>query len=69
MVETNDANNADTLPKLRVAKSELASGDTTGKVYMRLSEGSVAFLTKRTVAEARVCKMIQQQIAKNPVQN
>jgi len=36
-------------------------------VYMRLSPGSVAFLTKRSVVEARVSKMIQQEVAKNPV--
>ena len=53
---------------LRVAQSELSSGDTSGKVYMRLSTGSVAFLTKRSVVQARVDKMIQQEIAKHPVQ-
>jgi len=55
------------LTALRVAQAELISGDTTGKVYMRLSPGSVAFLTKRSVVEARVSKMIQQEVAKNPV--
>ena len=58
----------DTLTGLRVAKAELTSGDTTGKVYMRLSEGSVAFLTKRPVVEARVKKMIEFEVAKGPGQ-
>ena len=53
---------------LRVAKAELTSGDTSGKVFMRLSEGSVAFLAKRAVAEARVDKMIQREIARQPVE-
>ena len=53
---------------LRVAQAELSSGDTSGNVYMRLSPGSVAFLTNRSVVEARVDKMIQQEIAKHPVQ-
>lgn len=56
----------DTISTLRVTKSELTSGDTAGKVYMRLSAGSVAFLTKRTVVEARVSKMIEQEINRNP---
>ena len=60
------SNSADAITALRVAKSELTSGDTSGKVYMRLSPGSVSFLTKRSVVEARVSKMIQQEIAKDP---
>jgi hypothetical protein len=64
----NKAATAKNISTLRVAKAELTSGDTSGKVYMMLSEGGVAFLTKRSVAEARVDKMIQQEVARQPVE-
>jgi hypothetical protein len=56
----------DTITTLRVAQAELTEGDTTGKVYMRLSKGAVAFLTKRSVVEARVQKMIEIETIKDP---
>lgn len=70
MYSTEEAKTAKTIgiTTLRVTKSELTNGDTSGKVYMRLSKGSVAFLTKRSVVEARINKMIQQEVMKNPVQ-
>ena len=63
----DDQRAAENIATLRVAQAELSSGDTSGKVYMRLSPGSVAFLTKRSVVQARVDKMIQQEIMKHPV--
>jgi hypothetical protein len=64
---TKSTSSPSDISTLRVAQAELISGDTSGKVYVRLSEGAVAFLTKRPVAEARVKKMIQQEISKQPV--
>lgn len=47
---------------LRVAQGELISGDTSGKVYMRLSPGSVAFLTDRPQAQEKVASQLRQAV-------
>jgi hypothetical protein len=44
---------------LRVAQSELVSGNTSGKVYVRLSEGGVAFLTPRDEAESQIAAQLR----------
>ena len=47
---------------LRVAQSELSSGNTSGKVFMRLSSGSVAFPVERQVAEKTVANELHQAL-------
>ena len=64
--DRNDAPNAvpptrDIAP-LRVAQSELVSGDTTGKVYMRLTPGSVAFLKDRPKVQEKLSAQIRQAV-------
>jgi hypothetical protein len=44
----------DEIAALRVAQSELSSGNTSGNVYIRLSEGAVAFLTTRSNAKEEI---------------
>ncbi len=53
------------LAELRVSQQELHSGAQTGKVYMQHSPGAVAFLTERQVAEARVSRMLRNEIDKD----
>jgi hypothetical protein len=50
------------LSALRVAQAELMSGDTSGKVYVRLSPGSVAFLTERSKVEEKVSIQLRQAV-------
>lgn len=50
------------LSALRVAQAELISGDTSGKVYMRLSPGSVAFLTDRSKAKEKVAIQLREAV-------
>jgi len=52
--------------QLRVADQELSSGNTRGEVYVRLSPGSVAFLTDRPVAQARVSRQLRQAVDSDP---
>ena len=47
------------LEALRVAQSELVSGNTDGRVYMRASPGAALFLTDRTVAIQKVSEQIK----------
>ena len=47
---------------LRVAQSELVSGDTTGKVYMRLASSSVAFLKDRPKVQEKLSAQIRQAV-------
>lgn len=56
------ANNSRDISTLRVAQAELSSGDTTGKVYMRLSPGSVAFLKDRSDVKQKVSAQIRQAV-------
>jgi hypothetical protein len=53
------------LEELRVAQAELVSGDTNGKVYLRLSESAVAYVTPRQDARARVSSMLREAILKD----
>jgi len=50
------------LDELRVAQSELVSGNTSGKVFIRLSEGAVGHLTDRKKALAQVSSMLRDEI-------
>jgi hypothetical protein len=51
----NTSNNAQNeINTLRVAQAELASGNTQGKVFMRLSEGAAALLVERPKAQDQV---------------
>jgi len=43
-----------TINELRVAQAELDSGNTDGEVYLRLSEGAVAFCTQRQSVQQHV---------------
>jgi hypothetical protein len=47
---------------LRVAQSELVSGDTNGKVYIRLSAGAVAFLNDRPKVQQKLSGQIRQAV-------
>ena len=62
----NDSSKAVTstrdIAPLRVAQSELVSGDTTGKVYMRLASGSVAFLKDRPKVQEKLSAQIRQAV-------
>jgi hypothetical protein len=49
-----------TLEELRVAQAELLS--SKDKVFVRLSEGAVAFRTDRKQAESQVAAMIREEI-------
>jgi hypothetical protein len=55
----------DRISELRVAQTELVSGDTTGKVYMRLSDGAVGFLIDRSKAKAEIATRLRQEILNN----
>jgi len=69
----NDAFNAvpatrDIAP-LRVAQSELVSGDTTGRVYMRLNPGSVAFLKDRPKVQEKLSAQIRQALSDEAIES
>lgn len=51
---------------LRVSDRELGSGDTTGRVWLQLSRGSVAWPMDRTVAQARVSRKLLAAIEEQP---
>mmetsp|Transcript_27868 Transcript_27868/g.46090 ORF Transcript_27868/g.46090 Transcript_27868/m.46090 type:complete len:87 (+) Transcript_27868:177-437(+) len=53
------------LTEFRVAQAELVSGNTTGKVYVRLSDGAAAYLTDRPKAKAHVSNMLRREILKD----
>jgi hypothetical protein len=48
--------------ELRVAQSELVSGDKSGKVFMRLSKGAVAFRTERPKAQEQVSTKLRRAV-------
>lgn len=50
------------IQELRVADQELHSGDQTGRIFLQLSVGSAAFLTERSVAQARVVRQLHRAI-------
>jgi hypothetical protein len=63
---TNKKNIVQDIESLRVADQELSSGNTAGRVFVRLSTGSVAFLTERPVAQARVSRQLRAAIGAEP---
>jgi hypothetical protein len=62
--ENNNNNNNEDITVLRVAQSELVSGNTTGKVYMRLSHGSAPLLTSRPKVQTVVSSKLREQLLK-----
>ena len=55
-------NNSITMQELRVADQELHSGDQTGRVFLQLSPGSVAWIMDRPVAQTRVRRQLRQAL-------
>jgi hypothetical protein len=53
------------IERMRVIQAELVGGDTSGQVYMRLSEGGVAFLTDRGKAEEVVSTKLRSALLKS----
>ena len=51
--------NEETLAELRVAKSELLTGNTNGNVYLQISPGAALILTDRSIAINQVSNHIQ----------
>jgi hypothetical protein len=58
----------DEIGPLRVAQSELVSGDTSGKVFLRASPGAVAFLTDRSQAQAQISSQLRLALLKDTPQ-
>ena len=56
------------LQALRVAQSELCSGDVSGNVYTQVSPGAAMFLTSREVAINDVTKRIRDIVQAQPAQ-
>lgn len=50
--------------ELRVAQTELRSGNKTGKVFARVSEGAVAFCVPRNKAEKEVSSLLRKELLK-----
>ena len=50
------------ITELRVAQSELVSGDTNGKVFLQMSKGAVGLLVDRSVAHAQVSTDLRQTL-------
>lgn len=57
-----EAKNDDKISTLRVAQSELVSGDTTGQVFRRLSPGAVAFAVDRKETQAKFSSQLRQAV-------
>ena len=57
------------LDELRVADAELQSGKTSGRTFLQYSPGAVAFLTDRPVVQARVSRLIQEQVTAPPIES
>jgi hypothetical protein len=51
---SSSSSSSSLLSELRVAQQELHSGQQSGRVFLQLSPGSVAFPLDRSVAQARV---------------
>ena len=60
--------NSASIQALRVAQSELVSGDTSGKVFLRLSDGACAFLTDRSKAQDHISQQIRETLLKEEQQ-
>jgi hypothetical protein len=69
MDTTTNKNNVPTtdIETLRVADQELLSGNTSGRVFVRLSPGAAPILTERTTAQARVSRQLRAAVDKDPV--
>ena len=66
MEHPNEKGSNDSLVNtLRVAKAELTSGNISGKVFYRLSEGSVAFRAERPTVVAKVSEELRQALMEN----
>lgn len=50
------------IQEFRVADQELHSGDQSGRVFIQLSKSSVAFLTDRSTAQARISRQLNNAI-------
>ena len=50
--------------ELRVAQAELRSGNQTGRVFCRVSEGAVAFCVPRSQAEKEVSSLLRKELLK-----
>ena len=50
--------------ELRVAQAELRSGNKTGKVFSRVSDGAVAFCVPRSQADAEVSSLLRKELLK-----
>ena len=59
---TTNPNQQQIIQELRVADHELHSGNQTGRVFVQLTAGSVAFLMDRPVVQARVVRRLHQAI-------
>jgi hypothetical protein len=64
----NDQSNPPTtdIETLRVADQELLSGNTAGRVFVRLSPGAAPILMERPVAQARVSRQLRAAIDADP---
>jgi hypothetical protein len=64
----NDQSNPPTtdIETLRVADQELLSGNTAGRVFVRLSPGAAAILTERPTAQARVSRQLRTAVDADP---
>ena len=59
----NDHNNKKKDPTaLRVAQAELESGDTSGRVFLRLSDGAAAILIDRNKAKEHVASDLRRSL-------
>lgn len=62
--QIEDLNSDYKILALRVAQSELRSGNTSGRVFMRLSNGSAPLLTSRHKAEEAVSSQLRKELLK-----
>ena len=44
----------DDIERLRVMQAELSTGNTSGQVFMRLSQGSAFLLTERPIVKEKI---------------
>lgn len=60
--EQQEERNKKKINELRVAQAELTSGNTEGKVFVRLSSGAVGFRIERQEAQERVTKELRKTL-------
>ena len=51
----------DDIERLRVIQAELSTGNTSGQVFMQLSEGSAFLLTERSIVKEKVTSALGQK--------